>query len=90
MNVSIGALLFGAALFLSVGILIGRAIRAVNLALVWDNGHAVGKSVGYATRAAEEQVPRPSEPLYPENAEEITAEFADCLPNVRRGPWGVR
>ena len=76
MNVSIGALLFVAALFLSVGILIGRAIRAVNLALTWDAGHAVGKAVGYATRAAEEQVPRPSEAMYPiASGDEVAAEF---------------
>jgi len=33
---------------------------------------------------------RPAVPMYPANAQEITAEFADGLPNVTRGPWGVR
>lgn len=75
--------------FLAVGILIGRAIRAVNLAMEWDAGHAVGKAVGYAMRAAEELVPRPSEAMYPANHVDVAHEFADCLPNVTRGPWGA-
>lgn len=93
MTLSWGALLFAvlllASVFLAVGYVLCWCAQRGAADSYYQDGKAAGYALGYERGYSARTVAAPSVPLYPANAQEITAEFADCLPNVTRGPWGA-